>query len=1142
MSIKLKRLFSGFMIFFMLFSTMLSNVYGNENESKKLICNLEESDGHIHNEDCICKGGELICSLVEQQSHTHNESCYKEESVLNCGIEAHEHTDECYDKIMVCGNNDSQIHEHSDDCYVEEKTLVCTNEENELHTHNEDCYKTESVLNCNIPEGHVHTDSCYEYILNCDKEEHVHTEDCYKTENVIACGLVESEGHVHTGECYCTGGEYICGLEENNGHTHTDECYISNNGEILSSNTTTVYFGNNIPSTHNGTVRYSAVSFREKGTNEWNYSNYFAPLSYGDCSEGFQLSAGEYEFVMNISFKSNVSAVTGEFTVSDNGKVENLITDAPSGAEILEQDGEYMIVACDDIEVTSSSYSRKFFKVLQPSGLTEEETAKAVSFYRSDGSKLGVYSYSSGGTISVSFPSKIIVNGETTEQNIYYYEVSIAGYETAKGSISVDGNKLTWAEDEDAKAENIVNSSTAGYQVYLAPASKVSVPLNIISDTENTVTVITNTSDNTVLEKNENGIYDIPISKEETVSYIYEISSDNYVTFQGSFDINSEGVLTDTTTDEQKENAIAYDSSKITSGSINVQLIPKIEISEFIPNPNIDGGMLVDITSQMFPDEKVLPGDIINGKFVVENTTGENLYIVGYDITVKDENSKSYNYNNYLADKLFRIANEPLQKLYNWDIVSNDGHDSESTLAELVYVDDKIKEVYENDEEYKNVLKNTDYSSEEDMFTYPAYLLYYFKTNYPDTYGNITSITDFDDYAIKTIWTHFNKKTDVWYGPKGREFGDKFDTQEKIDNGLYNELIYQDNNLGYAPIETYNELDQLLKDYIYKNGLLYSFDDSMEKISLYDWSVHTDEAENSFKSVLGENNILKGIKSSELNKTVENNENTIKFNNVVLDFQGDNFSNVTQTRGFSFGIALILSLSNEPIIPPDNPDVPPTVEDDIDISVKKEWSNMAYVEDAPSSITVWLLQNGKRIESIEITNKSDWKGIFENQPLKDSEGNKYVYTVEEEEIKDFITSITGNTSDGFVITNTYRNNGGETITPTYPDDTEIPDEDTPKVDFEEPDKDPTETPIEEPVEEPVETPEEVLIPEEEVPQTNINLPNDEVNKVVEPIEQSKTDLLPKTNDNSNIIIWSCMAILSLFGILICNIKKIKKIK
>lgn len=55
-------------------------------------------------------------------------------------------------------------------------SIYCGKEE---HTHSDECY--ESVLTCsNEEEGHVHSDECYSTQLTCTKEEHTHSEECYK--------------------------------------------------------------------------------------------------------------------------------------------------------------------------------------------------------------------------------------------------------------------------------------------------------------------------------------------------------------------------------------------------------------------------------------------------------------------------------------------------------------------------------------------------------------------------------------------------------------------------------------------------------------------------------------------------------------------------------------------------------------------------------------------------------------------------------------------------------------------------------------------------------------------------------------------------------------------------------------------------
>ncbi len=54
-----------------------------------------------------------------------------------CGIEEHQHSLECYEKKLICGQNESEnaVHAHTDECY--ESVLTCKKEE---HTHDLSCY------------------------------------------------------------------------------------------------------------------------------------------------------------------------------------------------------------------------------------------------------------------------------------------------------------------------------------------------------------------------------------------------------------------------------------------------------------------------------------------------------------------------------------------------------------------------------------------------------------------------------------------------------------------------------------------------------------------------------------------------------------------------------------------------------------------------------------------------------------------------------------------------------------------------------------------------------------------------------------------------------------------------------------------
>lgn len=167
--------------------------------------------------------GTVAILTVTGQALTHKTK------VLNCQLEVHEHTDECYDEDdnLICGYADYVVHVHNDDCYDSEGNLVCTLPEIEEHEHTDECYEEQQVLICEEAEaagteGHVHTEECYETVETgeaCDKEEHTHGDSCY--EETLTCN---TEEHTHEEGCYDENGELVCGKEE---HTHDGSCYKS---------------------------------------------------------------------------------------------------------------------------------------------------------------------------------------------------------------------------------------------------------------------------------------------------------------------------------------------------------------------------------------------------------------------------------------------------------------------------------------------------------------------------------------------------------------------------------------------------------------------------------------------------------------------------------------------------------------------------------------------------------------------------------------------------------------------------------------------------------------------------------------------------------------------------------------------------
>ncbi|MDD7512068.1 MAG: Cna B-type domain-containing protein [Peptostreptococcaceae bacterium] len=89
-----------------------------------------------------------------------------------------------------------------------------------------------------------------------------------------------------------------------------------------------------------------------------------------------------------------------------------------------------------------------------------------------------------------------------------------------------------------------------------------------------------------------------------------------------------------------------------------------------------------------------------------------------------------------------------------------------------------------------------------------------------------------------------------------------------------------------------------------------------------------------------------------------------------------------------------------------------TITGKVSIPVTKKWIG------APTdSITVNLYADGKKIDSQKLSKDNNWQYIFKNlEQYKD--GKEITYTIEEEKVMGYSTSITGDAGNGFVITNT----------------------------------------------------------------------------------------------------------------------------
>lgn len=183
---------------------------------QKLICPLEETEGHIHGDACYAVQSVLVCTIPEGTVHEHTEDCIVWEESCVCGLEGdpeHVHTDECFEKtpVYVCGLEAGE-HLHTEACYEEQKVLVCTIPEGMVHEHTEDCIRWEETCVCGLE----------------DDPEHVHTDECFVKTPVFVCELEEGVGHVHNDLCYQEETVYTCGLSA---HVHTDACFPKLTGD-----------------------------------------------------------------------------------------------------------------------------------------------------------------------------------------------------------------------------------------------------------------------------------------------------------------------------------------------------------------------------------------------------------------------------------------------------------------------------------------------------------------------------------------------------------------------------------------------------------------------------------------------------------------------------------------------------------------------------------------------------------------------------------------------------------------------------------------------------------------------------------------------------------------------------------------------
>ena len=129
-----------------------------------------------------------------------------------CGEIEHQHTAECYEKVLACGYEEGEPEDWNatkpDDSAFPDADYGVEQSDADIAAYSAEP-EPEYIF---VP--HQHTDDCYQEVktLTCYEEEHVHTDDCFDPEDgSLICDLFE---HTHDDSCYTIEYELVCGLEE----------------------------------------------------------------------------------------------------------------------------------------------------------------------------------------------------------------------------------------------------------------------------------------------------------------------------------------------------------------------------------------------------------------------------------------------------------------------------------------------------------------------------------------------------------------------------------------------------------------------------------------------------------------------------------------------------------------------------------------------------------------------------------------------------------------------------------------------------------------------------------------------------------------------------------------------------------------
>lgn len=314
-----------------------------------------------------------------------------------CGMEAHEHTEECYRPAEVA---------------VE---YLCGLEESEGHAHGEDCY--------GATEGHSHDEACYdsEAALICELEE-------TPSEEILLCELEEQEGHTHGEECMVlTDAEpvLVCELQE---HIHEDTCLTDASADLeiaedwegaLEALELSGSWTEDIVAVAQSQLGYKESEqnyLSDDGVSRHGYTRYgeWYGIPYGDWDAMFASFCLNYAGVPAEKIPQESDSQQWFETLQDMGMIHNGETKAPAVGDLLffgDESGAVSSVAIV-AEVSSDNETTVSLRVIE--GDYENEVALRYV----DISKASILGYCSVDAEPVLIPEAPVVQSVETENYI----------------------------------------------------------------------------------------------------------------------------------------------------------------------------------------------------------------------------------------------------------------------------------------------------------------------------------------------------------------------------------------------------------------------------------------------------------------------------------------------------------------------------------------------------------------------------------------------------------------------------------------------------------------------------------------------------------------------------------------------------